>query len=147
MCITPKLLTSIWSCIVVHGSSDYSVRSVYLEYIYPLYYMALLLTFINPLLLIGDSLGTSVILIGTHLNRIADSNINLSSSRKLTFMLPDSIRFKNYKYNTKSTRKISETSNKNILYTRRLVGWWYIGIKGDGGVKSKGTWLLIEKEK
>ena len=20
-------------------------------------------------------------------------------------------------------------------------GWWYIGIKGDGGVKSKGTWL------
>ena len=26
-------------------------------------------------------------------------------------------------------------------------GWWYIGIKGDGGVKSKGTWLLIEKEK
>ena len=26
-------------------------------------------------------------------------------------------------------------------------GWWYIGIKGDGGVKSKGTRLLIEKEK
>ena len=26
-------------------------------------------------------------------------------------------------------------------------GWWYIGIKGDdGGVKSKGTRLLIEKE-
>ena len=25
--------------------------------------------------------------------------------------------------------------------------WWYIGIKGDGGVKSKGTRLLIEKEK
>ena len=24
-------------------------------------------------------------------------------------------------------------------------GWWYIGIKGDGGVKSKGTRLLIEK--
>ena len=22
-------------------------------------------------------------------------------------------------------------------------GWWYIGIKGDGGVKSKGTRLLI----
>ena len=94
MCITPKLLTSIWSCIVVHGLSDYSVRSVYLECIYPLYYMASLLTFINPLLLNGDSLGTSVIF-GTHLNRIADSNINLSSSRKLTFMLPDSMRFKN----------------------------------------------------
>ena len=69
-------------------------RSVYLEYIYPFYYMALLLTFINPLLLNGDSLGTSVIF-GTHLNRIADCNINLSSSRKLTFMLPDSMRFKN----------------------------------------------------
>ena len=26
-------------------------------------------------------------------------------------------------------------------------GWWYIGIKGDGGVKSKRTRLLIEKEK
>ena len=26
-------------------------------------------------------------------------------------------------------------------------GWWYIGIKGVGGVKSKGTRLLIEKEK
>ena len=26
-------------------------------------------------------------------------------------------------------------------------GWWYIGIKGDGGVKSRGTRLLIEKEK
>ena len=79
MCITPKLLTSIWSCIVVHGLSDYSVRSVYmyLECIYPLYYMASLLTFINPLLLNGDSLETSVIF-GTHLNRIADSNINLS---------------------------------------------------------------------
>ena len=25
--------------------------------------------------------------------------------------------------------------------------WWYIGIKGEGGVKSKGTRLLIEKEK
>ena len=98
--------------IEVHGLSDYSVRSVYLEYIYnyPLYYIASLLTFINPLLLNGDSLGTSVIF-GTHLNRIADCNINLSSSRKLTFMLPDSMRFKNYKYNTKSTRKIWETSN------------------------------------
>ena len=74
MCITPKLLTSVWSCIVVHGLSDYSVRSVYLD---SLYYMASLLTFINPLLLNGDSLGTSVIF-GTHLNRIADSNINLS---------------------------------------------------------------------
>ena len=26
-------------------------------------------------------------------------------------------------------------------------GWWYIGIKGDGGIKSKGTRLLTEKEK
>ena len=26
-------------------------------------------------------------------------------------------------------------------------GWWYIGIKGGVGVKSKGTRLVIEKEK
>ena len=25
-------------------------------------------------------------------------------------------------------------------------GWWCIGIEGDGGVKSKGTRLLIEKK-
>ena len=25
-------------------------------------------------------------------------------------------------------------------------GWWYIGIKGGGGVKSKGTRIVIEKE-
>ena len=36
------------------------------------------------------------------------------------------------------------TSNKNILYTRRLVVYRN---QGDGGVKSKGTRLLIEKEK
>ena len=77
VCIMPKLLTSVWSCIVVHGLSDYTVRSVYLDYIYPMYYMASLLTFINPLLLNGNSLGTSVIF-GIHLNRIADSKINLS---------------------------------------------------------------------
>ena len=58
--ITQKLLTSIWSSIVVHGLSDYSVRSVYmyLEHIYPMYYMASLLTFLNPLRFNGDSLGT-----------------------------------------------------------------------------------------
>ena len=65
---------------MVHGLSDYSVRSVYLEYIYPMYYMASLLTFNNPLVLNGGSMGTSVIF-GTHLNRIADSKINLSWSR------------------------------------------------------------------
>ena len=57
--------------IVVHGLSDYSVRSVYFECIYLMYYIASLLTFINPLLLNGYSLGTSAIF-GTHLNRIAD---------------------------------------------------------------------------
>ena len=74
MCIRLKLLTPNWSCIVVHGLCDYSTRSVYLKYIYQ---MALLLTFINPLVLRGDSLGTSVVF-DTHLNRIADSKINLS---------------------------------------------------------------------
>ena len=29
----------------------------------------------------------------------------------------------------------------------RREGWWCIGIKGNGGVKSKGTRFLIEKEK
>ena len=77
MCITPKLLTSVWSCIVVHGLSDYSVRSVYLRVHLSYVLYASFLTFINPLLLNGDSLGTSVIF-GTHLNRIADSKINLS---------------------------------------------------------------------
>ena len=35
------------------------------------------------------------------------------------------------------------------MYTRFSIreSWWYIGIKGDGDVKSKGTRLLIEKEK
>ena len=106
--------------------------------------MASLLTFINPLLLNGDSLGTSVIF-GTHLNRIADSNINLSSSRKLTFMLPDSMRFK-LELNT--IPNPPEKFRKQVIKTfSTREGWWYIGIKGDGGVKSKGTRLLIEKEK
>ena len=79
MCITPKLLTSIWSCIVVHGLSDYSVRSVYLDYIlsYVLYGFAFNLYQSFAPQWIGDSLGTSAIF-GTHLNRIADSKINLS---------------------------------------------------------------------
>ena len=29
----------------------------------------------------------------------------------------------------------------------RREGWWYKGIKGDDGVKSKGTRFLIEREK
>ena len=37
---------------------------------------------------------------------------------------------------------INETSDKNIIQE----DWWYAGIKGDGGVKSKGTWFVIEKE-
>ena len=33
----------------------------------------------------------------------------------------------------------------NTFFIRE--GWWDIGIKGDGGVKSKGPRFLIEKEK
>ena len=33
-----------------------------------------------------------------------------------------------------------------VIKTFSTRGWWYIGIKGDGGVKSKETRLLIEKE-
>ena len=37
---------------------------------------------------------------------------------------------------------------KQVIKTfSRREGWWYIGIKGDGGIKSKGTRFLIEKEK
>ena len=45
----------------------------------------------------------------------------------------------------------SRRRNRNYLQVIKTFsmreGWWYIGIKGDGGVKSKGTRLLIEKEK
>ena len=102
--------------------------------------MASLLTFINPLLLHGDSLGTSVIF-GTHLNRIADCNINLSSSRLCYLILC-------------ASRTINTIPNPPEICRKQVIktfstreGWWYIGIKGDGGVKSKGTRLLIEKEK
>ena len=41
-----------------------------------------------------------------------------------------------------------ELDRKQVIKTFYIrEGWWYIGIKGDGGVKSKGTRLLIEKEK
>ena len=41
-----------------------------------------------------------------------------------------------------------EKFRKQVIKTFSIrEGWWYIGIKGDGGVKSKGTRFLIEKEK
>ena len=41
-----------------------------------------------------------------------------------------------------------EKFRKQVIKTFSIrEGWWYIGIKGDGGVKSKGTRLLTEKEK
>ena len=41
-----------------------------------------------------------------------------------------------------------EKFRKQVIKTFSIrEGWWYIGIKGNGGVKSKGTRLLIEKEK
>ena len=41
-----------------------------------------------------------------------------------------------------------EKFRKQVIKTFSIrEGWWYIGIKGDGGVKSKRTRLLIEKEK
>ena len=37
---------------------------------------------------------------------------------------------------------------KQVIKTfSKQEGWWYIGINGDGGLRSKGTRLLIEKEK
>ena len=38
--------------------------------------------------------------------------------------------------------------NKCMIKTFSMrEGWWYIGIKGGGGVKSNGTRIVIEKEK
>ena len=40
-----------------------------------------------------------------------------------------------------------EKSRKQVIKTFSIrEGWWYIGIKGYGDVKSKGTRFLIEKE-
>ena len=41
----------------------------------------------------------------------------------------------------------NELSITAPVYYKKIIreGWWYIGIKGDGDVKSKGTRLLIEK--
>ena len=41
-----------------------------------------------------------------------------------------------------------ETLSQQVIKTFSMrEGWWYIGIKGGGGVKSKGTRIVIEKEK
>ena len=43
---------------------------------------------------------------------------------------------------------LPEKFRKQVIKTLSIrEGWLYIGIEGDGGVKSKGTRLLIEKEK
>ena len=40
-----------------------------------------------------------------------------------------------------------EKFRKQVIKTFSIrEGWWYIGTKGDGGLKSKGTRFLIEKE-
>ena len=51
-------------------------------------------------------------------------------------------------------QELNTTSNPPEKFRKQVIktfsireGWWYIGIKGDGGVKSKGTRFLIEKEK
>ena len=50
--------------------------------------------------------------------------------------------------------KLISDGNRVVILCTQVIktfstreGWWYIGIKGDGGVKSKGIRLLIEKEK
>ena len=44
-------------------------------------------------------------------------------------------------------RRLNSEARQVIKTFSIREGWWYIEIKGDGGVKSKGTRLLIEKEK
>ena len=55
---------------------------------------------------------------------------------------------------TRLRLKSTEVNRSEALFIIQVIktfsiqqGWWYIGIKGDGGVKSKGTRFLIEKEK
>ena len=68
-----------------------------------------------------------------------DSKIKLSFDILATWLY-----FSRTKYNTKSTKKC----RKQVIKTFSMrEGWWYIGIKGGGGVKSKGTRIVIEKEK
>ena len=76
------------------------------------------------------------------LNKIADSKINLLCSRKLDV-------FATWVYKFQELNTIPnppEKFRKQVIKTFSVrEGWWYMGIKGDGGVKSKGTRRLIEK--
>ena len=104
MCITPKLLTIMYSG--AWGLSDNSVHETSLfRDIYPMYYMASLLpkllTVYHPLVLNGGSLGTSLIFQWySSCNKIADSKKNLQVDVYATWI------YKLTKYNTKSSRKI-----------------------------------------
>ena len=67
-----------------------------------------------------------------------DSKIELSFDILATWV------HKFQELNTKSTKKC----RKQVITTFSMrEGWWYIGIKGGGGVKCKGTRLVNEKEK
>ena len=56
--------------------------------------------------------------------------------------------FATWVYKLQEVNTIPNPPEKFIIKTFSIrEGWWYIGIKGNGGVESKGTRLLIEKEK
>ena len=78
-----------------------------------------------------------------HLKKIAwprDSKI------KLSFDILDTWVHKFQELNT--ILNPPKKCRKQVIKTFSMrEGWWYIGIKGGGGVKSKGTRLVIEKEK
>ena len=78
-----------------------------------------------------------------HLNKIAwprDSKIKLSFDIRSTWV------YKFQKLNT--ILNPQNKCRKQVIKTFSMrEGWWYIGIKGGGGVKSKGTRIVIEKEK
>ena len=76
-----------------------------------------------------------------HLKQLHGHEI-LKYNCHLTFLLHGYV--SRTKYNTKSTKKC----RKQVIKTFSMrEGWWHIGIIGGGGVNSKGTRVVIEKEK
>ena len=123
--------------------TDNSVRSVYFGYIYPKYVLygfafANAFNLYHLLILNGGSLELVILMV--HLNKIADSKmivqVDIFATRFYTFQ----------ELNT--TPNPPEKFRKQVIKTYSIRdGWWNIGIKGDGGVKSKGARFLIEKGK
>ena len=63
-------------------------------------------------------------------------------------LYPKTVKFENLKKIAKAQFSLALPHMLQVIKTFSMrEGWWYIGIKGGGGVKSKGTRIVIEKEK